>query len=60
MLFRSSNANLVAPVTVRKWGYVAAGSTITHEVKEGSLSIARAKQVDKNGWVDRKGYKKDK
>ena len=58
--FVGSNANLVAPVVVRKWGYVAAGSTITHEVKEGSLSIARARQVDKEGWMDKKGYKTQK
>jgi len=30
---------------------LAAGSTITDEVQKGSLSIARAKQVNKEGWV---------
>lgn len=56
--FIGSNSNLVAPVNVDSWGYVAAGSTITKEVKEGTLSIARAPQVNKEGWVERKGYKK--
>ena len=55
--FVGSNANLVAPVVVREWGYVAAGSTITDEVKEGNLSIARARQVNKENWVDKKGYR---
>ncbi|HSH36052.1 bifunctional UDP-N-acetylglucosamine diphosphorylase/glucosamine-1-phosphate N-acetyltransferase GlmU [Schnuerera sp.] len=58
--FLGSNSNLVAPVIVRKWGYIAAGSTITNEVEEGNLSIARAKQINKNGWVEKKGYKDNK
>lgn len=58
--FIGSNSNLVAPVVVKEWGYIAAGSTITHEVEKGSLSIARARQVNKNGWVDKKGFKNDK
>lgn len=49
--FIGSNSNLVAPVIIRENGYIAAGSTITYEVKKGDLSIARARQVNKNGWV---------
>lgn len=55
--FIGSNSNLVAPVVVNEWGYVAAGSTITKEVGEGDLSVARAPQVNKKGWVQRKGLK---
>jgi bifunctional UDP-N-acetylglucosamine pyrophosphorylase/glucosamine-1-phosphate N-acetyltransferase len=58
--FIGSNANIVAPVEVGKWGYVAAGSTITKDVSEGDLSIARAKQINMPGWVERKGLKKGK
>lgn len=58
--FVGSNSNLVAPVTVKKWGYIAAGSTITDDVEEGDLSIARARQVNKAGWVEKKGFKKHK
>jgi len=47
--FVGSNSNLVAPVTIEKGGYVAAGSTITVDVKEGDLAIARARQVNKEG-----------
>jgi bifunctional UDP-N-acetylglucosamine pyrophosphorylase/glucosamine-1-phosphate N-acetyltransferase len=39
---------------------VAAGSTITDNVGEGELSIARARQVNKAGWVEKKGLKKHK
>lgn len=54
--FIGSNSNLVAPVVVREWGYVAAGSTITDEVGNGALSIARARQVNKEGWTYKKGF----
>lgn len=56
--FIGSNSSLIAPLNVNDWGFIAAGSTITKEVKEGSLSITRAKQIDVEGWVERKGYKK--
>ncbi len=58
--FIGSNSNLIAPVKVDDWGYVAAGSTITDNVGEGELSIARARQVNKAGWVEKKGLKKHK
>jgi bifunctional UDP-N-acetylglucosamine pyrophosphorylase/glucosamine-1-phosphate N-acetyltransferase len=58
--FIGSNSNLVAPVVVKEWGYIAAGSTITDDVNNGCLSIARARQVNKEGWVAKKGFIKDK
>lgn len=58
--FIGSNSNLVAPVNVEAWGYVAAGSTITEEVTEGTLSIARAQQKNIEGWVEKKGFKNQK
>ncbi len=48
--FIGCNTNLIAPVTVKENAFTAAGSTITFDVPEGSLSIARAKQVNKPGW----------
>ncbi|NYB74926.1 bifunctional UDP-N-acetylglucosamine diphosphorylase/glucosamine-1-phosphate N-acetyltransferase GlmU [Sedimentibacter hydroxybenzoicus DSM 7310] len=47
--FIGSNSNLVAPVNVQQGGYVACGSTITEDVEEGDLAIARARQVNKKG-----------
>jgi len=58
--FIGSNSNLVAPVNVHEWGYVAAGSTITKEVTEGTLSIARAHQKNIEGWVEKRGFKNHK
>jgi len=54
--FIGCNTNLVSPVTVRKGAYTAAGSTITDEVPQDALAIARARQVVKEGWA--KGKKK--
>jgi bifunctional UDP-N-acetylglucosamine pyrophosphorylase/glucosamine-1-phosphate N-acetyltransferase len=51
--FIGCNANLIAPVTVKEGAYIAAGSTITGDVPEKALSIARARQVNKEGWVKR-------
>ena len=52
--FIGSNSNLVAPLNVEPWAYIAAGSTITKAVKEGELCIARASQVNIPGWVEKK------
>ena len=48
--FIGCNTNLVAPVKVGKGAYVAAGSTITDDVPEGALAIARERQVIKTSW----------
>ncbi len=50
-VFIGSGTELVAPVRVGRKAYVAAGSTITKDVRPGSLAIARARQVEKPGWV---------
>lgn len=56
--FIGCNTNLVAPVTVGKGAYTAAGSTITDDVPEDALAIARARQVNKNGWCIKAKVKK--
>ncbi|ALF54433.1 bifunctional N-acetylglucosamine-1-phosphate uridyltransferase/glucosamine-1-phosphate acetyltransferase [Nostoc piscinale CENA21] len=45
-----SNSVLVAPVTLGDDVYVAAGSTVTEDVPNDSLVIARSRQVVKQGW----------
>lgn len=52
--FIGSNSNLVAPVTIEEKGYVATGSTITDTVPAGALAVARARQVNKEGWRAKK------
>ena len=51
--FVGSNVNLVAPVKLGDNTFVAAGSTITDDVPEYSLAIARQRQVNKEGWNKR-------
>jgi bifunctional UDP-N-acetylglucosamine pyrophosphorylase/glucosamine-1-phosphate N-acetyltransferase len=51
--FIGCNTNLVAPVTVGQGAYVAAGSTITKDVPPKSLGVARARQNNIEGWVDK-------
>ena len=50
--FIGCNTNMIAPVTIGKGSYVAAGSTITDDVPEDSLAIARARQENKEGWAE--------
>ena len=56
--FVGCNSNLVSPVTVGEYAYVGAGSTITKNVPPKSLSVARAKQRNIEGWVKDDTYKK--
>ncbi len=45
--FVGSNVNLIAPVKVGRNAKIGAGSTITEDVPEGALAIARARQENK-------------
>ena len=56
--FIGCNTNIVSPVNVGDYSYTAAGSTITEDVPSGALGIGRAKQQNKEGWVDNRGYLK--
>lgn len=51
--FVGSNSNLVAPVELGKNSFVAAGSTITKEVPENALGLARARQENKEEFYTR-------
>jgi bifunctional UDP-N-acetylglucosamine pyrophosphorylase / glucosamine-1-phosphate N-acetyltransferase len=57
-VFVGCNSNLVAPVTIGKGAYIAAGSTITQDVPGDALSIARARQVNKENYVQKLDLKK--
>ncbi|MBQ3322960.1 MAG: UDP-N-acetylglucosamine diphosphorylase [Firmicutes bacterium] len=59
--FVGCNSNLVSPVHVGKGAYIAAGSTITEDVPDGALYVARSRGTVREGWVEKKGIlKKDK
>ena len=52
--FIGCDTMLVSPVTIGEGAYTAAGSTITDDVPDGALAIARARQTTKEGWVARR------
>ena len=52
--FVGCNTNFVSPINGGDGVYIAAGSTITEDIPENSLSIARARQVNKEGWKDKR------
>ena len=52
--FIGCNANLVSPVEIAPRAFVAAGSTITKNVPEGALAVARNRQRNIEGWVSRR------
>lgn len=58
--FVGCNANLIAPVSIGARAYVAAGSTVTGDVPEGALAVARERQRNVDGWADRKRPPKKK
>ena len=55
--FIGCNCNLVSPVRIGKNAYLAAGSTITEDVPEDALYIARSHGAVKEDWVKRRKEK---
>ena len=49
-VFVGCNTNLIAPVTLHKNSYVAAGTTVTETVAPNSLAIGRVRQQNKLNW----------
>lgn len=56
-VFVGSNSTLVAPVTLADGSYIAAGSAVTTDVPAGALAIGRARQENKEGWVEKRKHK---
>lgn len=52
--FIGCNTNLIAPVKIGKSAYTAAGSTITQDVPDYALAIARNKQEHKEEFAKKK------
>ena len=52
--FVGSDTQLIAPVRVGKRAYVAAGSSITHDVPDDALAISRGRQINKADWAAKK------
>ena len=49
-----SDTMLVAPLTIGDGAYTAAGSVISEDVPPGALGVARGRQHNSEGWVERK------
>jgi len=56
-VFVGSGTELVAPLTLEKHSFVAAGSTITESVPPYSLAVARMKQRIIPGWTKKRSKK---
>lgn len=52
-VFVGSNSNLIAPLKIGNGAYIVAGSTITHNVDDNDLAIARERQVNKSGYAEK-------
>jgi bifunctional UDP-N-acetylglucosamine pyrophosphorylase/glucosamine-1-phosphate N-acetyltransferase len=53
-VFVGTDTVLVAPAQLADGAYVAAGSAVTLPVPAGALAVARGRQRNIEGWVDRK------
>ncbi|THJ23557.1 MAG: UDP-N-acetylglucosamine diphosphorylase/glucosamine-1-phosphate N-acetyltransferase [Nitrospira sp. CG24E] len=53
-VFLGSDTQLIAPVTVGARAIIAAGTTVTEDVPEDALVIARVAQVNRAGWAARR------
>lgn len=49
-VFIGSDSQLVAPLSVGKGSTIAAGTTVTRNVKENELALSRVKQKQIQGW----------
>ena len=52
--FIGTNSSLVAPINIGKNAYVGAGSTITKNIPDDALGVARGKQTTKENWSKKK------
>ena len=57
--FIGSNSALVAPVTIGKGAFIGAGSTITKNIDDYALAVARNRQINKENWAKRKQKAKE-
>ena len=51
--FIGCHSALIAPVTVGNGAYIAAGSTVTSDVPDNALAIARSRQTNKKDWASK-------
>jgi len=59
-VFVGCDSQLIAPVTIGKGAYIAAGSSITQDVPPDALAVARARQTNKPDWAAARRARKGK
>lgn len=52
--FVGSDSVLIAPVNIGDGAYVGAGSAVEKDVEPGQIAVARARQRNIDGWVERR------
>jgi bifunctional UDP-N-acetylglucosamine pyrophosphorylase / glucosamine-1-phosphate N-acetyltransferase len=50
-VFLGSGCTYISPLRIEDGSFIAAGSTINHDVKAGDMAIARARQENKPGYA---------
>ncbi len=53
------NTNLIAPVSIGKGAFTAAGTTVTEDIPDNAMAIGRTRQEIKTGWVQKRDKKDD-
>jgi bifunctional UDP-N-acetylglucosamine pyrophosphorylase/glucosamine-1-phosphate N-acetyltransferase len=53
-VFVGSDTTLVAPIRLGSGAYVGAASCLTEDVPDDALAVARARQMNKEGWAKSK------
>jgi len=59
-VFVGSDSQLVAPVAIGSDALIASGTTVTKNVPEGALALARSPQINKEGYAQKFKVKKNK
>jgi bifunctional UDP-N-acetylglucosamine pyrophosphorylase / glucosamine-1-phosphate N-acetyltransferase len=52
-VFIGSNSTIIAPRVIGDGAFVAGGSTISDDIPEGAIAIARGKQRNIEGWAEK-------
>jgi bifunctional UDP-N-acetylglucosamine pyrophosphorylase/glucosamine-1-phosphate N-acetyltransferase len=58
-VFVGTNSTLVAPLTIHRDAYVAAGSLVNEDVPAGALAVGRGRQRNVEGWAARRSRRRE-
>ncbi len=55
--FVGSDSQLIAPVSIGRGAYIAAGATVTRDVPAGALAMSRSRQKNIKDWAAKRQLK---